>query len=249
VKLKTINGVIMWILFSYTVTTTNPLGSTLFTSSANSMEAASVTKCNNSIFNTSSRSSDLATSSGKQANKNVVLLFVFFPVNSVPNFTGLFAASTNATVGANVIASSLNGPQSGNLFGNNQPQTTIMKNTAATTTGQPFTFNIFQPTQATVSSNPTQFSRQVAQPTLNPSSIFTAPFNQPVTQASSSGFNFMANSTTTTPNFSFNLQPSVGGNNSSLFVAPPGGFNLPSNTTTQPRRKAKTPTRNKTKRK
>lgn len=181
-------------------------------------------------------------------------LILFAANNSVNNFTGLFTSSiATSSVGNSVVSSSTSLPQLGNIFGIPQTTTINTSTNVTKTSGQPFIFNTFQSAQTTAASttaNPTQFGGQMAQPNLNFSNTSSL-FNQPQTQTSkNSGFNFMAHVTNTTPNFSFNMQPSTGSGNATLFAAPPGGFNLPSTAAVaQPRRKTKTPTRSKPKRK
>lgn len=166
------------------------------------------------------------------------MCIIFFLGKSAYNFNGLFASSTSASsLGYNsAIASSVSGSQFKNLFGNPQATTinTGTTNFATTTTsGQPFVFSVFPSSQTTaVSSNHIQFSGQMSQPNNNSNitvSGTSSLFNQPQTQSSSNGFNFMANTANSTPNFSFNLQPSVGGANISS-QASNSGFNFMANT-------------------
>lgn len=206
-------------------TTTNAVDAMASYSSAGSMEVASVPQSSSILGTTfnSNLSASTKQSSGKSAY----------------NFNGLFASSTSASsLGYNsAIASSVSGSQFKNLFGN--PQATTINTgttnfaTTTTTSGQPFVFSVFPSSQTTaVSSNHIQFSGQMSQPNNNSNitvSGTSSLFNQPQTQSSSNGFNFMANTANSTPNFSFNLQPSVGGANISS-QASNSGFNFMANT-------------------
>ncbi|XP_065890005.1 uncharacterized protein [Dysidea avara] len=182
------------------------------------------------------------------------------------SFAGLFTASVAPTNNPLTATSSSAASNFGNLF--SQSTTTAI----TTSSSHAFSFNLNQSAQTTkppqlgnqLQQNPsknvptfnfglpvsTTGAAQSNQPTINfglPTSG-TSLTSQPQTQ-SNTGFNFMANTNTSTAGFSFNLQPSLGNTGANLFSAPPGGLNLPPTPAQPVRRKPKTPSRGKTRKK